>query len=75
MTCPAKYDYRYNQFQSTSPARGMTCINNLSYQFLAISIHIPREGDDKVSLMYMAKIWIFQSTSPARGMTGAGLLA
>ncbi len=38
------------------------------------SIHVPREGDDKVILTSSSKSCIFLSTSPARGTTPSGEL-
>ena len=57
-------------FQSTHPARGATSTSNSSRARIAISIHAPREGCDKDTLISVKLTNAFQSTHPARGATG-----
>ena len=57
-------------FQSTHPARGATCAVIVLLSVVAISIHAPREGCDKVVHNKYHNKLRFQSTHPARGATG-----
>ena len=59
-----------DQFLSTSPARGTTWLfYEMDLCLYTISIHVPREGDDAISLKAIWKATLFLSTSPARGTT------
>src|SRR5699024_5849690 len=41
-----------NEFLSTSPARGTTILRRISGRRRNISIHVPREGDDRLDLRH-----------------------
>ena len=56
-------------FQSTSPVRGTTRHVQLLDVLEEISIHVPREGDDKDIYQLDTNDLLFQSTSPVRGTT------
>ena len=58
---------RTHKFQSTSPARGTT-VAILGPRFLvAISIHVPREGDDKLCVLMRWKPRNFNPRPPRGG--------
>ena len=40
-------------FQSTSPVRGTTYVSKYMLSNTGISIHVPREGDDKLGKKYL----------------------
>ena len=56
-------------FQSTSPVWGMTSIVDYCSRECAVSIHIPRVGDDAAYRNWLGVRDGFQSTSPVWGMT------
>ena len=64
-----RLDSQVRIFQSTSPARGTTYLSATARLLSAISIHVPREGDDCQARFLAASCALFQSTSPARGTT------
>ena len=49
--------------------RGATRQHGLCLAWLDISIHAPREGSDRISLVASVFAWLFLSTLPARGAT------
>ena len=57
------------RFQSTSPVRGTTEPVQLRVPEGAISIHVPRAGDDGLLPFLPTVSFKFQSTSPVRGTT------
>ena len=57
------------KFQSTCPARGTTAHLSEQAVYKDISIHVPREGHDQISLLLLVMMLAFQSTCPARGTT------
>ena len=75
-TCPARgttssapRGYCGLEFQSTCPARGTTLPRLLHQNLQTISIHVPREGHDNISIGRNVARHLFQSTCPARGTT------
>ena len=60
---------RARPFLSTSPARGTTTYFLPLFGSVEISIHVPREGDDRPVFFPLLSTSVFLSTSPARGTT------
>ena len=56
-------------FQSTHPVRGGTQLTVGGWTVLGISIHPPREGWDRSTLIINSDLCQFQSTHPVRGGT------
>ena len=65
---------RSASFLSTSPARGTTAGCPAGHRRTPISIHVPREGDDRWHSQLFGVRYGFLSTSPARGTTFAGVI-
>ena len=59
----------HEEFQSTCPARGTTVNNYVGAYYQGISIHVPREGHDRLVRNLLTLCSEFQSTCPARGTT------
>ena len=58
-----------HRFQSTCPARGTTEYLSTVFLYNFISIHVPREGHDLLTIVVLPSLMAFQSTCPARGTT------
>ena len=63
------WKYRTWKFQSTLPVKGATISDSRLYDYLAISIHAPREGSDQDKIDAAKANKKFQSTLPVKGAT------
>ena len=60
-------------FQSTHPARGATSQHHFLCFSMAISIHAPREGCDKQSLVQIVYLYYFNPRTPRGVRPGRGV--
>ena len=62
--------FLYGDFYPRPPRGGRQAGVHHQRRTQAISIHVPREGDDALGLRGVLPVSLFLSTSPARGTTG-----
>ncbi len=81
-TCPARgTTHLYTQpvqkdehFNPRAPRGARHYARDWANRMFLISIHVPREGHDQISLLLLVMMLAFQSTCPARGTTDKRLI-